>query len=84
MERAVMRHSLAEGAVHRIVIQRCFALRVVENFDDGRRGGAVDVGLGDVGLQAKSDQDQAGDKAPARISPSRQLSSSLHLDPALP
>lgn len=60
-----MRHCLAERAVHRIVVQRCLALRMIENLEDGGRGGAVDMSLGNVGLQAEGEQDQTGEKTPA-------------------
>jgi len=67
-EWTIMRHRLAEGAIHRIVVSRRLAGRMVDGLGDGGRGGVMDMGLGDVGLQGERDQDQAGDEVPARTS----------------
>jgi hypothetical protein len=64
-EWTVMGHGLAEGAIQGIVVKRRLGRRMGEYLGDRSRCGAVDVGLGDVRLQRKSEQDQAGDETPA-------------------
>lgn len=65
MKRTIVRHRLAERTIHRIAVERCLAVRMGDDLGNRDRGRAVDVGLGDVGLQGKGDQKQADDKAPA-------------------
>ena len=74
-----MRHGLAKRAIHRIVVGGRLAMRMVEDFGDCSRRGIMDMGLSDIGLQRKGDQDQASDKPPARAPFPDQYGICLHL-----